>query len=827
MSSSPLVISSVVPMVLSGGSDSDKIANSDKIAKTVNALAKLARRSVDYDATPSTYPRLALSILKEHSISKDDLKNLFSELNKIEQPTTVTAKVVDYVASSTPTDLTSAAVIYTAKVVGYVTSSTSPKKTLANWFFRLCHPSNGSGGKELYTWLIEHEISITLIQTYFDIEPKDILDFSAGFILGVGKSLIYDNIVGIPLLIGRGTIDLLNNLVQQYRENSSKSIEMAIQSSIKLQEAIMETLVDKKAYADLERITAIGSYLSEIRTIFIGFCVSPFAKLSDNGVVKFNEVFAKIISFIDEKEKVSKTLSYVNDKYQKEKKEITHLLLQYKFFEAGAVFGNLIADIAQILFGLMMLLRSTGKFVVKRGKLASIKLLKLSATNKAKAMTLLTAIYSLNPRYLKKIPVLHIDSPLIHLMVEKGEVQELATALDNGLSYFETKNIKALDGEVAESLIQATGKPALFESSVVGEPLTIIEIIGALTLFVRKRKKGKFDEHINETMRSLFKNDFRSNLYYTLLNNKEILSVENFFMEVAEAVKIKIPDNISEKEILQLFTDKCVTLFEEDILNQIKNGTVIEKEAIYSKFNSFMNKIIRPIAEEKRNQGLLILIDEPFNKLPLNGYATVVFNGKKTTVKKLFQMPIETFYETFFPEKGWKASYQNALKNLENKAPEAYAVYKERDAVLKKIEKVIQENKSFNELEDYIKLNKEYEVLTYKIQSHIETLVKEKVIDTTVESQLLMEQYGKMNPLSLCGSTRPDLLIINLIGESSLYDFVHTAQKNVPDLGHIIGVDFYDDFQMVLFGGRSNKAVTPYTFSEYFQSVIKKLRPSE
>jgi hypothetical protein len=345
---------------------------------------------------------------------------------------------------------------------------------------------------------------------------------------------------------------------------------------------------------------------------------------------------------------------------------------------------------------------------------------------------------------------------------------------------------------------------------------------------LRKRKKEKNVEDISETLLSLFQKNFISNLINTLNNKKEILSVESFFMKVAKAGKIENLDNISEKEILQLFTDKFVTEFEEIILNEIKKGKVIKKEAIYSKFNSFMNnKKLRPIAKEMQNQGLLILIDEPFNKLPLNGYATVVFNGKKTTVKKLFQMTIEDFYEIFFPEKGWKASYQRALKNLENKAPEAYAVYKERDEVLKKIEKEIQENISFNELKEYIELNEKYEVLTYKIQSHIETLVKEKVIDATLESQLLMEQYGKMNPLSLCGSTRPDLLIINLIGESSLYDFVHAAQKNVPDLGHIIGVDFYDDFQMVLFGGRSNKAVTPYTFSEYFQSVIKKLLPSE
>jgi hypothetical protein len=435
MSSSPLVIDSVVPMVLSG------VSGSDKIAKTVNALAKLARIS---DATPPTYPKLALRILKEHSISKDDLKNLFSELNKIEQPTAATANLV----------------MQLQKIVNpiYPSNKTSapPKKTLANWFFRLCHPSNGSGGKELHTWLIEHEISITLIQTYFYIEPKDILDFSAGFILGVGKSLIYDNIKGlydllglivdIQLLINSYHIDLLNNLVQQYRENSSKSIEMAIQSSIKLQEAIKETLVDKKVYTDLERITAIGSYLSEIRVIFIGFCVSPFSKLFDDEVSKFNKIFATIISFFDkdqeEYRKFSKIWGYVNDQYQKREKEVVHLWLQYNFFEAGAVLGNLIADIVQILFGLVTLLWSSGKLVVKGGKLASIKLLKLSAPNKAKAMVLLTVIYSLNPRYLKKIPVLHIDSPLIHLMVEKREVQELATALDNGLSYFETKNIR-------------------------------------------------------------------------------------------------------------------------------------------------------------------------------------------------------------------------------------------------------------------------------------------------------------------------------------------------------------------------------------------------
>ena len=196
----------------------------------------------------------------------------------------------------------------------------------------------------------------------------------------------------------------------------------------------------------------------------------------------------------------------------------------------------------------------------------------------------------------------------------------------------------------------------------------------------------------------------------------------------------------------------------------------------------------------------MILVDNRFKtltELVLKEEAVIFFKDKRTTVKKLMKMTVAEFYETFFPEKNLTAQYQVALNKVKNITPRTRELFNESKESLKDLENLI---KSKSKKELILEAEERHDSITYTIADHIDQLELDGLIDSTLRDQLKMFQYGKINPYSLCGETRPDVAIMSFHEGNLVFDFVHVSEGAVSNNLHKIGSDFYQDFFLVLFG---------------------------
>lgn len=809
---------------------------SQKVFLTVDKFLTLIKSERYRHATASNMASLVLIILRNQQIEENDVNELLTELNKIEMDITLPGQLF-------------------------------PNKTkLSTWFFSLTKPTAAAGGKDLRNWLIQKKVPYTVFQNYLIVETKDILDFAAGFLLGISKSLVYDNIKGIFDLLKLTTIDLhvflyehekesLDRLAQEYLKETERSKTLAVQSSGKLANQIINTFSNSDPAADLKRINAFAIYLTEIREIFIHFCVDPYVRAVNAETERFFEVFNKLLNAAekelgkqsDEYKQAQSILAFIKNKYDREiETKVTPLLLQFKFFEAGAVFGEIVANIAQIVAGVVLLLWSARKFILKAAKLPAklseqlaIKLSRLSLANKVRLGTALTLI-NFWPAEFRIIPTLFTDSPLVILALKnsKKEYLKIAEAVKKGMPYVESQGVKLIDIDVAKNLApseEVARTVGMFESSVTGAPPNTVALFMyggiAITVLLRRRKSKQgsgddaFDAEVITRFQELYQEDALRAFLTTAETNKTLLSEEHFFKQVAEKEKLIIPQGATTENILQSLLKSWVEEFEKNILSQIKQGKKFKKKGIWSVFNSHINKKLRPVADALKNRGAIILIDQRFLSLTekvLKLDAVIVFRGKETTVRKLMDMTVIEFYETFFPEKLFKQKYLKAIELLENEHPNTYKLYFERDEALKDIENAIRNKKPQEVVDDLID---RHDGISDAIGSALDELEQNKLITTAYKEQLQMYQYGKINPFGKCGMTRPDIGFVSIFEGTKNYDFVHVMEGALPPQKHLIGSDFYLDFKTVLFGETplemaGTKDIT-YTFSKEFLNKLE------
>ncbi len=627
--------------------------------------------------------------------------------------------------------------------------------------------------------------------------------------------------VNVHFMVTNYEVGLLNSLMLESKEKSNKSIELATQSTVKLREVLKEILLSDKSITDYRQMEAIGSFFIEIRTILFDFCMSPFLKVLDNEVLnKFEMVYSYLIKFVDseqvELKKAGKIWQFVNSKFQKElEKKTFPLLLEYRMFEAGISAGNLLADIAQLLAGIILFLWGAGKIMVKGGKLALLKLLKLSATDKVKALALLSAV-SLDLGYLKKLQPLTMDSPVFSLVLKNDEINKISTTLINELSYAESRNVKMIDADVANSLLQEYRKPLLFESSATGgDPTYLISILG-LFLMLRKRKKEEALENYRlNNIRNLFQEAFTVKLTVSLSKN---VKFESFLREVATVDGINIPDNLSVEKILQLIINDFVKQFEKFVESKIKKGVVFSKKGIYSNFNSFINGKFREVSKRKTFDGFVLLIDKRLDSLLLNilnRNALTLSKIKPIKVSELFEMTIGEFYKRFYPEKKMSEMYGRFVDKIKRNGGKE--IYDKREKLLAVINSGTSKNVD--------SLLKDYEALTDEINFLIQELIDKKKISITDSDKIVLRVFGKLNIDGKCGAARPDMALMSLIEGTNVFDFLHAANKDVVDPSHLTGSDFYQDFFRVIFGEipKENEVTKDiiYTFSEEFMKKLK------
>lgn len=765
-----------------------------KIEDTVNALRKLAK-DVDYTTT-STIAGTALSILKRENITADTIHDLLHALSKIEQPL-------------------SALTLF----------DEPPKPTLVNWFFRLTHPSNTGGGKELRNWLLARKITLSDIQRYYDYTLKDKADFAAGFIFGMTKSLTYDNVKGLYDLVGLGAnvhlmitnyeAELVARLALEYQEKRNTNTSLAVQSAARLQDALQQFIRNGNAISGYKEINAVGSFLAEIKALLLDFCVSPFINfVNHEALQKFDLIASQINTFVgkeqEEYKKVASIRVYVQSKFEKElEKKVYPLLMEYRMLEAGIAAGNLLTDIAQLLIGIFMFLLGAGKILVKGGKVAVAKLLTLPAADKAKAMVMFSAI-SIDVSYLTKVSPHTIDSPAIVLALETDELKKVSKALDQELSFLETRNVKMLDAGAANSLSQGTRTPlALSCSTMDGESLYLLSILGTLSM-LRRRRNGRplTDAEIQE-IKDHFTEDFAGK-YFKSYKKRPRPNFGRFLEKIAQRNGIRIPPKATKEEIISLIVDDLVKQFEADGVEGL------EREGVYGSFNGFMNKELRAVSRLEDYEGMVIIIDDPLDNLlntVLDPRSFARFKDPSVRLEDIFNMTIEQFYQKFYPEKKMSDMYRRYLEKIKN--TDARGLYERRKQLLEKIETGTGDNAD---------LLKEYESLTEEINVEIQKLIDTKKISEEDSEGIFKYVFGELRLEKRCGATRPDMALIDLREGIEVYDFIHAANKTAINRRHLIKSEFYQDFLRVVFGDivPENKVVKDivYTLSDGF---IKKL----
>lgn len=294
---------------------------SSKIHNTVDEIKKLIWSKSFHSYSDSIVANFVLRIFKDNKLEESDLYGLFSELHKIE----MTLSLAD--------------------------SLLSTKTKLSNWLFSLCKPSAASGGKALREWLVENKIDFQLFQQYQLVEIKDVFDFGAGFLLGVSKSLVYDNVKGIYDLLKLTTVDAvvflydqekdsLNRLAQEYLKESERSKLLTVQSSAKFANEITNTFLTQDPFSDLKRINSFANYLTELRTIFISFCLNPYMRTMNSNIDGLFQMLSQLMdaakkeisSESKEFNQASSIVSYIKNKYDRELETKVHpLLLQFRF----------------------------------------------------------------------------------------------------------------------------------------------------------------------------------------------------------------------------------------------------------------------------------------------------------------------------------------------------------------------------------------------------------------------------------------------------------------------------------------------------------------
>ena len=153
--------------------------------------------------------------------------------------------------------------------------------------------------------------------------------------------------VEIPLLLTKHELEVLDKLVLQYIEESKKASGQAIQRSGKLLSDLTNSFLENEPLAEWTRLNITASYLSDLRTILLNFCIEPLLKISNDEISKVFEMVSSVISSIseelDEFESASSIFTWVHNKYYKHyDAKVKPLLLEYRFFEAGFALGQLV-----------------------------------------------------------------------------------------------------------------------------------------------------------------------------------------------------------------------------------------------------------------------------------------------------------------------------------------------------------------------------------------------------------------------------------------------------------------------------------------------------
>jgi hypothetical protein len=799
-------------MIATDMEEDTKSVDKEKIFRLILEITKISKMPV-YN-NKSDHASLVWIILKKNDVTPSELYFLFVELHKTNVKQSALEKIF-----STP-------------------------ETLANWFFNLCKPSAAGGGLELRKWLLTKKIQPSVFQQYLSVDIKDVGDFFFGFLLGVSKSLTYDNIKGIfdllilsaeaPALLTKIEIERLIVLSREYESEGAKSFERVLEGTNRLMLDLTISLSKNDPFSDYKRMNLIGRYLVELRIILAGFLVNPYIKVSNAELEKFNAVYLKICALIDKEtegyRKASGIWDYVVVKkyYGALDQKVTPLLLQFRFFEAGIVFGEIVASIAQIIAGLVSLARSAGK-----------RLAQLSATSKARAVVLLTLLSTFEGPT-KKLPIIFADSPAIALSLSgEKEVTSFAKAIEESAPYFETQNIKMIDVDVARQLSVASPAtsrvPGLFESSVIGiEPHYLISIFGVLALMRRRKsvaRRGSGDDEFDAVVivrwQELFQEGALKRMLGSAETNRYLLSAQGFCDELAKAVNLKVPTNATPEQILKLFADDAARNFEKEIAALIKdkkNKKIFSRNNIYSLFNSYLNKRLRPVAEQFKAKGGVILVDQRIATLTetiLKKEATLVYRGKEAKVDKILgEFTVMDFHETYFPELKLKQQYDVALKNLKKTQSELYKMFQKRDELVRKLNVAIKSKKSTAAIDTMLE---EIDDMSYSLGYRLDELAAIGKVDKTTREGLLLYQYGKTNPYGFCGSLRPDIQIISLFESNSNFDFVHVAEGATSTKGHQIGGDMYTNVHLVLFGEAPTETIEIlYTFSKKFLGLLAK-----
>lgn len=807
-----------------------------RVSDTVDKIKKLINSKDYHNYSPSIVARFVLRILKDSQLEENEINDFFLVLDNVEMELSISGSLI------------------------------SKKTKLSHWFFTLTKPTAAGGGEDLRNWLIEKKVSYTVFQNYLVVETKDVLDFAAGFLLGISKSLVYDNIKGMFELLKLTTIDIhvflyehekesLQRLAREYQEETERSKTLAVQSSGKFANEIINTFSSSDPLADLKRLNAFAVYLTEIREIFIHFCTAPYVRAANGDIKKFFEVYTALLNAVGEKvgkeskefKQAESILTYISNKYNSEMDtKVTPLLLKFKFFEAGAVFGEIIGGIAQIIVAVVMLLWGLVKFALKTSKYAvnlskevALKLSRLTIANQAR-ITAAIAMVSFWPAELKIVPKFLTDSPFVVLALKssKTEVLKIAEAVEKGIPYFETQGAKLIDIDVAKHFApseETARTVGMFESSVTGgspsNSLALFLYGGILmTVFIRRKSKKSdsdddFDAQVNARLEDLFQKDALSAFLTTAISNKDVLSETTFFQTIAEKSLIIIPKGLGPEEILKKLLQSWVTDFEQMTLNAIKSGKKVKKQGIWSLFNSHINSKIRPIAETLKNRGAILLVDQRFNSWTeklLNLDAIIVFEGKETTISKLMDMTVIDFYKKFKPSKFLEQKFLQALEKLEKSHPNLRNLFFEKEQALLDIENAIRSNQSEKIIKE---MTERLDKISEAIGKDLNRLEWLGLIDEPFRKELQMFQYGKINPYGKCGMMRPDLAIINLFEGNKVYDFVHVMEGASPSSEHLFGSEFYNDFSTVIFGKApaetSGTKDVVYTFRKDFLDKLE------
>lgn len=716
--------------------------------------------------------------------------------------------------------------------------------TLLNWFMNLAHPTANAGGKELRIWLITNGISSNQIDSDSTIGPTDIASFRVGFLFGIAKSFFYDNTIGLAqsllglqiqayYLIPKKNCEKLITLYEEYKKQGLQNYLALIQittlfandlSKLSLSPNRENTLKDK----------LLENYLSDVSQLFVEFCLYPIAKYKSDEFKKFHDMCKSFLSMVDkewvEYKRVDDVIKFALDKYNSGITEsVEPLYLKGEYFKAGMAYGQIVGDIAQLIVGILFFIAKGIKYL----------LTKLSFSSRAKLLSMLALINTSPPNF--KILTSSNSSMTMALTLEKSESNQFFKAIETSDPYVTHKQFEVAKVDVINEVSASTGNrmPSFLESSVAGpSELYLVTVAGAFFLIKRRRKGSviKLEEELDDLTATAFAkwhDFFQPNALEQFLiateTNKELLTADSFVNELIKKEKLIIPEDKSLIDQLTIFAQTSSDEFQKIVTEALKKEKNIKKYnryGIWSSYNGHINKKLRKVALEFKQNGALILINESYGSLTknvLNKYANIVFvtsEGKAVTsnVSKVLGMTVIEFYESFYPEKGFKKLYTTNLAEIERLDSKARLLIKQRDNQNKLLNLAYEQKMSPDGIEaiEFTISEKSEE-----LKNRLDFLVEQEVIKETVRDGFLMKQYGKINPYSLVGKTRPDVLVIELLGDVTTCDFVHVASGAKSSVSHQFSVDFYPDVTRVLFGKSPVvSAEAPYSF---FETFIKSL----